>query len=93
MFILSGYFVADFSSILKSSLSIFNQKVLLLSFKVHALNEEKFRPYKKIDQLELIEQESEDALDQVYDDAESSTSLTFQVSFVFRPLKLHFLNL
>ncbi|KAK6106240.1 WD domain G-beta repeat family protein [Brugia pahangi] len=45
---------------------------------VHALNEEKFRPYKKIDQLELIEQESEDALDQVYDDSEASTSLTFQ---------------
>ncbi|VDK68144.1 unnamed protein product [Litomosoides sigmodontis] len=46
---------------------------------VHALNEEKFRPYKKIDQLELIEQESEDALDQVYDDTEASTSLTFQL--------------
>uniref|UniRef100_A0A8R1TJ89 TFIID subunit TAF5 NTD2 domain-containing protein n=1 Tax=Onchocerca volvulus TaxID=6282 RepID=A0A8R1TJ89_ONCVO len=45
---------------------------------VHALNEENFRPYKKIDQLELIEQEAEDALDQVYDDSEASTSLTFQ---------------
>uniref|UniRef100_A0A915PII9 LisH domain-containing protein n=1 Tax=Setaria digitata TaxID=48799 RepID=A0A915PII9_9BILA len=45
---------------------------------VHALNEEKFRPYKKIDQLELIEQESEDALEQVYDDGEASASLTFQ---------------
>lgn len=51
-------------------------------FKVHALNEEKFRPYKKIDQLELIEQESEDALEQVYDDTEASTSLTFQVSYI-----------
>lgn len=62
----------------------------LILFKVHALNEEKFRPYKKIDQLELIEQESEDALDQVYDDSEASTSLIFQVSFIFRSLNYIF---
>ncbi|VDM95162.1 unnamed protein product [Thelazia callipaeda] len=44
---------------------------------VSALNEENFRTYKRIDQLELIEQDAEDALDQIYDDAESSSSLKF----------------
>uniref|UniRef100_A0A0N5AUZ1 LisH domain-containing protein n=1 Tax=Syphacia muris TaxID=451379 RepID=A0A0N5AUZ1_9BILA len=43
-----------------------------------SLDEEKLRPLKKIDQLESLEQESEDILDQLYDDSQASTCVTFQ---------------
>uniref|UniRef100_F1KW86 Transcription initiation factor TFIID subunit 5 n=2 Tax=Ascaris suum TaxID=6253 RepID=F1KW86_ASCSU len=45
---------------------------------VHCLNEEKLCPLKKIEQLETLDLEADDIFEQVYDESQAATQLTFQ---------------
>lgn len=46
---------------------------------MHCLNEEKLCPLKKIEQLEALDLEADDIFEQVYDESQAATQLTFQV--------------